>query len=419
MKLLLPLLLLLFSYTATAQMKWRLVEEVYQEYDSSVFVTKDSTQYIYSYTTDRKGMPDSNLIEYDICKLYETKFGALQFVKEYRQNFYPSGSLSVRKYYNNDLTNNTLAHGSTDSFLYYQGNLTRIHTYRITPDGNIGKHIYRKEYTYNSFGSVTSYITYYNGLINPPYWASGGDRIYYSYDASNRLLVDSPMFLTISYGDQCLAKTNYEYSSTSGYLSDKWRLSINNQLVYDTVGRVNYEYDQSGLLVRSYSAYGYWRNEGDHRYIYNSKGQIIIDSMWGIIGGQYELGKTITYTYNNNDLLATITTTDHTYNRANRTLYTYANYLPNGIEEVAKEELQATVYPNPATNIVSIKAILDGEEEVHGSITDMQGRVLQKWSDKADKNYTKTIHLSQLSSGVYFINLTACNKNVSKQFIVQ
>jgi hypothetical protein len=82
--------------------------------------------------------------------------------------------------------------------------------------------------------------------------------------------------------------------------------------------------------------------------------------------------------------------------------------LPVGFVSIADENLESyKVFPNPAINEITIT----GSSVVTGNIVDQTGKVVLRFT-------TNTINISELSSGIYFINLED-NKGISTQKMIK
>lgn len=450
MKLLLPLLLLLLSYTTGAQMKWRVTEELREtsyNHWTKRFDLRFDIEYYYSYDNERSGfIPNDNPkyyltienpfitnkplepgLQYDSSVVsVQEKSDPYYPIRRYTQEFNNN-----RVYLKKEYSGVNIEHKNSDSFIYDGNRVKEIRKYKDiqTVSGNQWMLYEQVVYDYDITGLVNTKTTYKYSIQADSFFLT--EKRFYEYGASGELLLDSNIVQVYNTQDKQIHLYQQElikYLYNNGIIEQILKSYTNAANVYQLREYTNYYYDTQNKL--SNDSTFFYRDttfllENHVKYFYSASGQLakMIKHVYYpfTLGPMYTEKYTTDFDYNSFGLLVqqldtAINSITHAITRWS---YSYEHYWPNDIKEIAKEELQATIYPNPATNMVSIKAILDGEEEVHGSITDMQGRVLQRWSDKAEASYTKTIHLSQLSSGVYFINLAACNKNVSKQFIVQ
>lgn len=93
--------------------------------------------------------------------------------------------------------------------------------------------------------------------------------------------------------------------------------------------------------------------------------------------------------------------------------------LPNSVAGVTKGMQDIDIYPNPAQNFIGVKGILLMPSEVNVSIINSVGQqVLTKNFKKGSSMFGEFIETSQLSNGVYFLNVTTDGGTVTKQFTI-
>lgn len=94
----------------------------------------------------------------------------------------------------------------------------------------------------------------------------------------------------------------------------------------------------------------------------------------------------------------------------NGTVYRFTPTDVIGVEKVVKNKAFASVYPNPANNVVNIKNANFQYEKV--TVKNIFGQVVQEINE-----YTEQVDISDLPSGVYFINLFSANASLDIKFI--
>lgn len=98
--------------------------------------------------------------------------------------------------------------------------------------------------------------------------------------------------------------------------------------------------------------------------------------------------------------------------------YYYEDYNTTGINNIATAG-NFNVYPVPANNHIKVDMAWEEAQPFTVSILDMQGRLIRNFSEKAMKNYSKSIDVSQLPAGNYLIKLTTTTgKAAYQQFTV-
>lgn len=86
------------------------------------------------------------------------------------------------------------------------------------------------------------------------------------------------------------------------------------------------------------------------------------------------------------------------------------NEFNNGITEMV-------VYPNPATNEISLNFELKQQENVIFCIYDHSGRLISKWNQNlASGLHSKEINLNDFTSGLYLLELTTLDSRQTKTF---
>jgi hypothetical protein len=103
-----------------------------------------------------------------------------------------------------------------------------------------------------------------------------------------------------------------------------------------------------------------------------------------------------------------VLTTDEKYN------YYYETYNTTGVENVAATS-NFSLYPVPAQNVVRIEKTWSEPQAFTVSITDMQGRMIRSYSEKATANYSRNIDVNQLAAGNYVIKVAGVNGKASYQ----
>lgn len=96
--------------------------------------------------------------------------------------------------------------------------------------------------------------------------------------------------------------------------------------------------------------------------------------------------------------------------------------LPFNVEtENIDGRLQLNIFPNPAVNSVQISMMLTADSQVSMIVLDKQGNeVQQSKSEKASTGlYTKTVDVSKLNDGLYFIKVTAGEESSLERLIIK
>jgi hypothetical protein len=102
--------------------------------------------------------------------------------------------------------------------------------------------------------------------------------------------------------------------------------------------------------------------------------------------------------------------------------YMYTNQLPSGtvsIQPLADKFNTVAVYPNPATSESVV--LIDAKEQVDATVTisDITGKQIAELFNGTTETGANTFLLpSQLSKGVYFVNVSSNGNSISKKFVI-
>jgi len=412
------ILVLLFIPCGGYAQQWRLTEEVYQEYKlaSSVYVTLDSTRYIYGRNNDLGGLPDGNPINYDTKKYYNLQPSVLALRLQHEQLFMPDKKIEVDTRFVAK-TGGMLELYTADSFYYSNNRLDEQVFCGKAPEwGALKKTMYR----YDTAGNLEIVWTLGRSVVGEGYIL--GDRKCYSYDSLNRLIRDS----VVGYNGSFYSKeTNGYIYDSAGWLVRKVQLRPNNSA--DTIRSTFYLFDTQGQLladstVNTYNPTPYV--EYTHSYTYYPDGKLKSDTTW-----DYPLGPTFRifaqekeYYYNQQGLLIEVAIRKYrngNISSAKRILYNYEIYWPNSVEKIQPLNNTISVFPVPSSGLLNITAQFADAEEVRVMITDIQGRVQRSWTDKGDKQYNKQVSVHGFAPGNYFISFDTGKGRAVRQFVVR
>jgi hypothetical protein len=165
----------------------------------------------------------------------------------------------------------------------------------------------------------------------------------------------------------------YNGSKVLTEVTDKW-VSGN----WQSDSRQTITYDGSSYMTNALSQIwdagsSSWKNDTQSNYTNNPNGtpSVIIDQEWDGVSA---------------------------WVNANRFTYTYST--PTNLSESIKEA-DITIYPNPASDVITIKANT-GISGIAYSITDQTGKMMLK--GKLNDEST-AVDITQLSKGIYFLNI--------------
>jgi hypothetical protein len=103
-------------------------------------------------------------------------------------------------------------------------------------------------------------------------------------------------------------------------------------------------------------------------------------------------------------------------------MYTSQNpFAITGVETVADDAINFTVYPNPMNNTGSLIYTLNEDLNIKATITDVTGKVVASLTEELQSKGTHTVSIGEnnsLAKGIYFANVTVNGKTSTKKFIV-
>ena len=100
----------------------------------------------------------------------------------------------------------------------------------------------------------------------------------------------------------------------------------------------------------------------------------------------------------------------------------YKFYYEGAVTELHSFSTSAvgfTVYPSPATNIVTVSMGSEWQGMIKGALIDMTGKLWYQWSMPAITNLTHQISVAGLPSGMYCLKLSTAAQSGSKILVVQ
>lgn len=253
---------------------------------------------------------------------------------------------------------------------------------------------------------------------------------YYSYNANGSVVVDSTRYYS----------TN---SPNNVYISAK-KLSYNSSGSLALIEEYYYDTDLNLPPDLSQSEY----------YHYNANDSLMVDSiLYNYVGagvGVPHYKKETYYYRDNNDKPlrvygkeidnyntpnAKVSFERNTYMNANgsidRIIY-YNGYSQGVVDDSIKYHYGAytpgsgsnsssniVAYPIPSGNVLNMQWPANGEVQVSVRIVNSRGQIVKQWTDQANGTYYKTIDVSSLQAGNYYIVLDAGGKHDTKQISIQ
>ena len=99
---------------------------------------------------------------------------------------------------------------------------------------------------------------------------------------------------------------------------------------------------------------------------------------------------------------------DSTFTKVNKTVYNPSTLMPTGIDANKQNDINYTIYPNPATtNNVNMQFTKNAPGKWVISIVNASGKTIKTIEDNSPAGEVKTeLTLPALANGIYFLNIT-------------
>ncbi len=409
---LLCLLLFLFSsFNSIAQMKWRLSAKIVEEMQpaTSKYKTTDSTHYYYSFQHNRGSDTLGKTIDYDHSNLYylanetDTHLSyTTKSIKTYDNNNHQLTQCTIRTF---NGASDTMA---TDTFSY--NNDLRINAKSYGKKASPNKEWIKKSeerYAYNAkkqwtYTDAYSYDYPSNQVVNVT-------KRFVSYDGNDRLKKDSSRaFKNNVWKDNSILNYTYDPSGKLVYINDA-RPVLGNTLHH------YYFYNNKGYKIKdSICDFDWPATYAKTTYSYYANGQLATDTSFSVNNIIYAT----VYTYTPFGYISSETSLSPSFTPTQRIRYIYENYWATGVQEATINNDKLSLYPLPASDVLTIEWQPENPCSLQGRIIDMQGRELKSWTDEANGLYRKDINTSNLPSGLYYINISADGTTLNKKFII-
>lgn len=226
-------------------------------------------------------------------------------------------------------------------------------------------------------------------------------RMLYTYDAKNNLLTTTNTFWNSGSSSWMnLSKVTNVFNSRNDIesrLTQNWDFSANNWLndsmmvyTHDTL------HNNTTETVQNWNtSLNMFRNSVRYVRAYNSRGQMTTETRqrWNI-GGFWE------------------NLSGDTYSR-----YYYQTYTLS-VNELAQAASAVKVYPVPAGNMLNIDMNWNQPQTFKVSIVDATGRLVHQWNEAAIAEYHKSVPVSEIPAGNYFLNIQGSTERSVTQFVI-
>jgi len=214
------------------------------------------------------------------------------------------------------------------------------------------------------------------------------------------------------------AKYEYQYDEKAIAISETYCYWNSSSNTWVKNSKCEYQYDDNNnkTWITFYwnGSTNKWAENKKREYLYNSdKNQAWITFYWNNSSNKWVENKKCEYQYDDNQTIETCYSWDngaHAWIKTSTAQYNYyySSMVITGISPPTNTEQSATIFPNPATNHITVKATAESII----TVTNISGIIIYK-QVMTDEN--TTIDVSSWVSGVYIISVeTGNNRTVSK-----
>jgi hypothetical protein len=265
--------------------------------------------------------------------------------------------------------------------LFYDQNGRRTHdsTYYYT-----GQEKYLQYYDYDNTGNLISQITLTEGdTISKTYWTWAGTKLHSTITSNFDNTADE---WTIQNAD------TLEYNPegfVSSYISWGIYYLNGNTPMFGALRNELYHYTTSGKLDETINKSwenGIWENTSKTIVLYNPQDKAIVANLYEASGAGWNSVATYKYLFD----------------------------VPTGINDLAGAEINATIYPNPAKDLISISFDNHSDKIATINIYDINGKAVNPIITG-----DQTIDVSGLNNGLYYLSITTDNGFMTRKIAVQ
>lgn len=393
----------------------RLVSKTYAKHNGTSFIPVDSISY--KYDGNRGGVLQNDDIDNDESLMYSESthltydIGSGTYQNSLRriQEYYPDNMVKFLTYQKWDHVANAFEDSYRYAYSYSNGKMiSSTHEYKLN-----GAWI----------NPVTSAIIYNGQAVSA--MESPDYRVAFQYDNNAKLVSVVDEKYTGS-GWQFKEKHTYEYigNDVAKHIYFEWDAASNTWK-----NKRFWQYTYSGTDVTSETEVEWngsaWVNVSQHVYTYDAKHNMTTDvkKIWNASMNGFVESNREDWTYNSQDLPEAIIMS--TWNGSG-----WASSLNDGQYHFYYEpNFPATVntvnsntgihlYPVPAIDIVNVTVKWEVPQNFTVSVYDVKGSPVTVYSESATKEYSKTIPISHLPSGTYFISVNSTDYHTTRRFVI-
>lgn len=415
--------------TTAAGINTRLTAKSYYEYQNGQLKPVDSFHYTYS--NGRGGSPDEMDVNDDGVMFDESIryiYDGNAFVNKLKRTQYYGVNDRIEWLYYNPWKASAQKWKDSVRYAYlYGGTGNQIMHARIDIASELDPTkpwTYGNNYLYNNSFTTSGFI---DGIF------SDDKQIYFAYDGNNNLVCrwirirnanSAQWYSTIkdSFTYDAAGRVNYVLHQVYDFATSDWM--NDEQTFYTYINGMDNDIDY-GLVEAWDAATNTWRKKEKHVFNFDASHNKTADITqgWNAAQGVYSNSNRIDWTYNYNHQVTSIATATWTgsswapiagdYIR----YFFYENYFKTGIDKT-DAVVNMDLFPSPATDAVHFRIDWRTPQAFTMHVTDMQGRVLQQWNEKATGSYERTLDVAQWPAGNYLLTVNGTRGEATRRFVV-
>jgi hypothetical protein len=222
----------------------------------------------------------------------------------------------------------------------------------------------------------------------------------------------------------------YTFNANNQFTTDVYKDWNATTHIWVNEDSIIYRYDASGrdtAYIYIYWVSGAWLNNEQYLVTYDANGNETsnISQLWDATHSLWVNQTRYRYTYDG--LNSCTMSISDSWNAGGfwepvssdqQIFYYYQDYTTSGIAPIAPAGSALTVYPSPATDILTIDLTWAEAQPTTMTIHDASGRLCRQWQAPGGASYQATIPISQLPAGSYIITAQAQSGQISRSFTV-
>lgn len=286
------------------------------------------------------------------------------------------------------------------------------------------------EYTYNN-GLNTEYAYTLWNTANGQ--VTSKNKVIYTYDANgNMTMLTNQNYDLVNMVYNNTTRETHTLNASGDIthtLSEQWD---NGTSAWKNYNQLMYSYDANGRNYRDTfetwdAVNSVWKPALAYQYLYDANGNNIDYTLqrWNTDSLKYINSEQLLYDYNSFDQQTRYHT--YTWDKTNNTWgigsndydtrYYYELYTAD-VNNISTLPANVMLYPVPVNNILNLAVQWKNAADFTVSITDIYGRTVKSWSEKATPNYNRQIPVNDMPAGNYLITISNGSQTTTKQFSV-